>query len=287
MDKFLRNYDLSISTNSETPNSNLLHIWPPFTLEFDITRRPFSSANVASLRIYNLSADNRGKIRKDPADKDNFRTVTLKAGYKNNLPIIFAGNITQAWSVREGVNMITQIECFDGGFAFTNSVFSRQYVAGTPQKSIITDMASSLGQYNVTLGKIGDFPGTTSRGNSYSGSTTDLLREITGNAFFIDNGAVSCLNSGEAVEGQLAVINSASGLLGTPVLETKLVRFDMIFEPRLLPAQVIRLESITGANFNGTYKIVEVKHRGMISDAVCGSVITSVTLQAGNFDLVP
>lgn len=43
---------------------------------------------------------------------------------------------------------------------------------------------------------------------------------------------------------------------------------------------------MTEAAFNNTYKVTGVKHRGMISEAVCGSVITT-----GEFlrfkDLIP
>src|ERR1017187_1050595 len=98
MDKFGRNYILTV----ETQNNDLLIIQPPFTVEFDITRNTLTSANVCSIRIYNLSQNNRNKIRFNIMDTGDFRSVQLQAGYGTNLPIIFSGNITQAWSVREG-----------------------------------------------------------------------------------------------------------------------------------------------------------------------------------------
>jgi hypothetical protein len=274
-DKLGRNYNLQIQTQS----GSILTIAPPFTIEFDITRNILTSANVSSVRIYNISQNNRNQIRKNVNDYGDLRQITLMAGYGINLPVVFTGNITQAWSVREGVNVITQIESYDGGFAFANGITNEQFPAGTPQSTIIASLAGSLP--GVSIGAIGNYPGTISRANSYSGTTTDLLRELTGGGFFIDNGKANCLGDSECLQGEIQVINSASGLLGTPVREQTILNFDMLFEPRLVIGQQIQLQSITEANFNGFYKVISIKHRGMISEAVCGDAITSVGLFYG------
>jgi hypothetical protein len=263
----------------QTQDGGVLTVEPPFTMEFDITRNILTSANVSSIRIYNLSKNNRNQIRKNVNDYGDLRQITFTAGYGTNLPVVFTGNISQAWSVREGVNVITQVESFDGGFAFTNGLTNEQFPSGTPQSTIIASLAGSLP--GVTLGAIGNYPGVTSRGNSYSGTTTDLLRELTGGGFFIDNGKVNCLGDSECLQGEIELINSASGLLGTPVREQTILNFDMLFEPRLVIGQKIQLQSITESNFNGFYKVISIKHRGMISEAVCGDAITSVGLFYG------
>lgn len=270
MDKFKRNYVLEVQTQT----GNTLFVTLPFTMEFDIIRNSYSSANISSIRVYNLSAKNRNLIRKDRTDYGALRTIKLRAGYGTNLPVIFVGNVTQAWSVREGVDFITQIESFDGGFAYANAITNEQFIAGTPLSSIIDTFIETLP--GVSKGAVGDYPGAIGRGNSYSGSTTSLLDEITGGGFFIDNERAYCLGDNECIQGAIQVINSASGLLGTPVREEIYLNFDILFEPRLSVAQKIQLDSITGANFNSAYKVVSLKHRGTISDAVCGDAVTSV-----------
>ncbi len=271
MDKFGRNYELKIQTVS----GNLLTVTLPFSIEFDITRNTLTSANVCQIRIYNLSPFNRNQIRFNVSDYGRFRAVELRAGYGTNLAKIFAGNISQAWSVREGVNFITQIECYDGGFAFNNGVTNMQFPAGVEQKQVIRTLAGSLPE--VEVGSFGSYPGTLSRGNTYSGNTTEILSQLTGGGFFIDNGVANALGTNEYIPdfGGTIVINSKSGLLGTPVLEQTIVRFDMLFEPGLNAGARVLLQSITENNFNGEYKITSVKHRGMISEAVAGSVITT------------
>lgn len=277
--KFNRNYILS----AQTQNDEILVIQPPFTVEFDITRNTLTSANVCSIRIYNLSLNNRNALRKDVMDYNNFKSVQLQAGYGTNMPVIFSGNITQCWSVREGVNFITAIECFDGGFAFDNAQTNIVIPEGTSQETMFQTLIGQLP--NVSLGAIGNFPGSLSRGAALSGSTTDLLRDLSGGAFFIDKGRAHILGNSECLEGEMLLINSQSGLLGTPVLERTTLNFDMIFEPRLTVCQLIQLQTDTAANFNGFYKIISLKHRGMISPAVCGDAITTVGLWYGTSSL--
>ena len=280
--KFDRNYSLSVGTQ----NGGVLTIEPPFTVEFDITRNILSSANTSSIRIYNLSQKNRNQIRKNVTDYDDQRSVILQAGYGTNLPIVFSGNISQAWSVRESVNFITQIESFDGGFAFANGITNTTFPAGTPQEVIMETLLDSLP--GVSVGALGSYPGQISRGNSYSGSTTDILGELSGGGFFIDNGKAYCLGNSEVIDGAIQIINAQSGLLGTPVREQTILNFDMLFEPRLIIGQKIQLQSLTDTNFNGFYKVISLKHRGLISPTVCGDAITSVGLFYGtkSLDLV-
>lgn len=271
--KFGRNYSLTVSgTNFPQP----LVITLPFTIEFDITRNTLTSANVCQIRLYNLSPQNRNALRRNVTGYSYpYESIVLKAGYGNNLPIIFSGNVSQAWSVREGINFITQIECFDGGFAFTNGQTNLMIPSGTPYQIVIGNLIQSLP--NVKLGAVGSYPGSTSKANTYSGNTTSILREVTGGGFFIDNGIGNALGNNEYTTGSgpPLAINASAGLLNTPVLEQTIVRFDMIFEPLLFPGTAVNLMSSTEANFNGFYKITSVKHRGMISQTVCGDAVTT------------
>lgn len=281
MDKYNRNYLLLI----EKKDGTTLKITLPFTVEFDIHRNSLSSANTCSIRIYNLSLDNRSQIRKDQFDFADLRTISFAAGYGDRLSLAFSGNISQAWSVREGSNMITQIECYDGGYAYVNAITGNQFPSGTSESSIIDSLASSLP--GITRGAIGSYPGEISRGNSYSGPTVDILRDITGGGFFIDNGKAHCLNDNECIESGIPLINSESGLLGTPIKEQTYINFDILFEPSLKVGQLIQLESSTADHFNGKHKVLSIKHRGMISEAVCGQAITSVGLLPGIFTPIP
>lgn len=285
--KFGRNYLLLI----QLQNGSILSITPPFTIEFDITRNILSSANVCSIRIYNLSSQNRNQIEFNIYNQSAFRSVKLYAGYGTNLPSIFQGNISNAWSVREGTNFITQIECYDGGYAYNNAQTNQNYPAGTPNIVILGSLISSLKSFEVSMGALGIYSGVTLRAKSYTGPTTQLLSELTNGGFFIDNGIANCLGNNECLLGSIPTIDAQSGLLGTPVREQSILTFDMIFEPRVQAGQYILLQSLTAAlatlqvssqSINGFYKVSSVKHRGMISESVCGSVITTLGMLQGD-----
>lgn len=287
-DKLGRNYILTIGVDDD---NDVLSIGLPFTVEFDITRNIASSANVCQIRIYNLSELTRNQIRFNSFDTSVFRSLSLKAGYQSNLAVIFEGNITQAWSVREGNNFVTTIEAFAGGFAFLNGYLDRAppYPSGITLEQVLLDMAQNYLPGNLSPGAIGSFPQILTRSTSYSGPTIDTMKDLTGGRVFVDNNRVNCLGDYEYISGQTPTINSASGLLNTPYREETLITFDMIFEPNILPGQRILLDSLSGGakvtiggqtvsgpNFNGYYKVNSVKHRGTISAAVCGDAVTSL-----------
>lgn len=272
--KFGRNYKCSI----QTQDGNTLEVTLPFTIEFDITRNTLTSANVCQIRLYNLSAQNRNQIFFNSSNVGTNRTVELKAGYGSNLATVFSGNISEAWSLREGTNFITQIECFDGGFAFVNgNNVSVTFPAGTPFLTVIQTLMGKLP--NVTIGAIGNYPGVLLRSNTYSGNAAQLLFEITGGGFFIDNGKAYALGTNEYVPqpGIVTTVSPASGLLGTPQLERTTLRFEMLFEPSLNVGSLVLVQSSTiNSNFslNAPYKLTSIKHRGMISGAVSGNATT-------------
>ncbi len=270
--KFGRNFELRVGTEDD----QILTVTLPFSIEFDITRNTLTSANVCQIRIYNLSKLNRNRLRFNISNFGGpYRPISLRAGYGDNLAEVFSGNVSQAWSIREGTNYVTQIECYDGGFAFVNGVTDRQFAAGTPQASVIRSLMGDLP--NVKPGAVGAYTGVLSRGNTYSGNTASILTQLTGGGFFVDNGKANALGTSEYVTppGGILTINAASGILNTPILEQTIVRFDMLFEPSLNVGSAVFLESVTEENFTGLYKITAVKHRGMISGAVAGKCTTS------------
>jgi hypothetical protein len=284
--KLGRNYVLSIQSQFSSDQNSTVEIHPPFTVEFDVFRNDFSAANISKIRIHNLSATTRAKIRKDQFDS-NSKQIILKAGYGNNLTEILNANIWQAFSVREGTEYVTEIDAYDAGGAYTNAKTNISFPAGTPQQSVIRTLMSSFSAYGVTLGAIGAFPGTIGRGNTYSGSTCNILDQITNGNWFIDNGRASALGNTEALFGTLNNIDSSMGLLGTPIRENQIFNFDMVFEPRIVIGQGITLTSSTGSGFNGTHKVVGIHHKGMISESVSGTAITSIRCTDGAYNFVP
>lgn len=277
MEKWTRNYILTVQTDEKA--ADYIDVTFPLTIEFRIVRNINADANSATFTIYNLSEDSRRKIFLDRYKTMYYKGIEFRAGYgdrKETLPLIFKGNIQQAFSRRNGVDYLTEIDAFDGGFAFVNGNTNRSFTEGTPDKQIIETLIKDLP--GVSKGAIGNFGVKLLKGNAFNGSTADLINEITEQHFFIDLEKAYCLRDNEVIEGNLQVINSATGLLGSPLREEAFLTFDMIFEPRINIGQYIKLESQTERFFNGTYKVLGVEHTGTISGATSGECKTKVSL---------
>lgn len=282
MQKWTRNYILSIQVQGK----EWIDISLPFTMSFRIVRNTFATANTGKFTILNLSEDTRRKIYKDRYKFDIYKGIELRAGYgdrKEVLPLIFKGNIKQAYSQKSKVDYITEIEAYDGGFAYQNSRTIRSFAAGTPDTQILKSLIEDLP--NIAIGKIGTFASTLPRGNSMQGFTVDLINNVSNGNFFIDNEKAYCLQEEECFKGNISEINSGAGLLGSPKREETLLTFKMLFEPRLQVGQQVHLTSETESLFNGTYKVIGIEHNGTISDAESGSCNTKVSLFYGTFPL--
>lgn len=276
----------------------------PLTLELDVTRAMFQSLADGTFRIYNLSSSTRRDIFQDWSDQGSFRQVTLRAGYLswrpgfagpvgsnstaqgplnvNALPVIFSGNITKAYSQREGSSWVTTISAWDGGFAVTTGDISAPLVADTSTNQQFTQLIQAMGS-TVSIGYIDpDLDVQSIRGVSLSGSPWEKIQQMANALYataFIDLGKVYIISNGGFIPnltGGLSVISPSSGLLDTPMKQNTKLTFPMIFEPRLKIGQQITLQSIETVN-NGNYPIVGLGHVGTISDAVGGDLRTNVT----------
>ena len=273
MEKFNRSFKMFIDTN----DGGQLELGLPFSVDFNIVRNTLSSANVATFRIYNLNETNRRRIAKDRYDFDLFKKILFVAGYNDDVPTCFNGSVTRCYSVRQGTNVITTIEAFDAGYAYANATLKdAQYPSGTLRRSIVEDMILKLKDFGVEKGTIGNIEGSISRGNSYDGPIIKTLAELTGGAFFIDNGKAHVLRENETKTGSLQVIKSSSGLIDTPIRENATIEFNIIFEPRLVIGQKIILDSVINPDINQAYKITSLSHQGMISSSVAGTAKTKV-----------
>ena len=305
MDKFQRNYHITIDTEvsqeftffrgtqwqrtKKWEELAKVEITMPFTIDFDINRNIMSGANTSKVTIYNLNSDTRKKIYKDRYLTAQYKGIVIRAGYGMEktpelLPIIFKGNLKQAYSRREGTEYKTEIEAYDGGFAFVNANGSANYTAGSSQNTVLDALVKMLPFVNK--GAIGDFKQTLPRGNSISGNLVEQLQQITNNNFFIDNEKAYCLLPNEYLEGDIQVIKPETGLLESPLREETYLKIKTLFEPRVRVGQLISLESVTNTEFNGLYKVMGFRHHGTISATQGGTCETEMTLYYGANKLV-
>lgn len=277
--KFNRRFLMEI----EGENQVVTSFGSPFTLELNVNRNALCSSNTGNFRVLNLGAPTREKIYKDPYN-GMYRKLVVRAGYDNEMPIIFKGNVREAKSYRmEGsTNVVTEIDGFDGGWAMANCFTQNVTLpAGTAKSAVLRKLIADL--QHTDLGGISPrFNTLCGRGVPLYGPTIKCLRKQTQKNFFIDQEKVYCMAENEATEAPILVISSETGLLGSPKRTQTGIQAEMLFEPRIKVGQLAELISLDQPKFNGTYKVMGFIHYGTISDSVCGKLKTTVTLWLGN-----
>lgn len=274
--KFGRKYQLSL----EVAGGQNVTISLPFSCEFVVSRNSLASANTGFFRIYNLGKETRNLIQFDQYNVTQFRAIQFRAGYAQFTPLIFNGTIRKACSYRNGVDMITEIEAYDGGFQMVNGFTSMTLGSGTSAAQVIQSLAGSLPGIGGSA-IVGNFPSINLRGEVLFGNTWNLIQQKSNGQAIIDNNQVKALAQDEAIVGEIPRIDASTGLLGSPKRADAMLEFEILFEPRLTVGQVIELKSTTNEIFNGTYKVMGFEHRGIISPSVAGDAKTSVSLWLG------
>lgn len=282
--KLNRRYRLLIDVG-EGNATEVIEIADPLTIELNIVRGIYSSLNTGTFRVYNLAQKTRNRIFQDlfrlKGSTLLYKKIILQAGY-NQLATIFSGNLTQSFPFRRGGDIIQQIEAIDGGFGQQNSFTNLLLGKGTSFNDALNKVSDDL--ITVEKGIFSDFSGFFKKPFSLFGDTVGEIKKfMRGEAdVFIDNEKLFVLKSNEGTTGQIRLINSDTGLLGTPLRRNTFLQVEMVFEPQLAIGQIVEIQSRVNPIYDGQYKIVGVSHAGTISGAVAGNLKTVLQLYIGN-----
>jgi len=270
-----------------------IEIKPPFTIEIDINRGIMLGNNTATIKILGLNESTREQLWKDPFDNPiltqgsgQLRQVILEAGYGKELFPIFIGSLTQGYSQREGVDEATYLKCVSGEFGRYNTFINQNYTVGTPYDTIIHDIINELTKRgDIQEGAITVIEGTSS-GFTAMGDGIQILSQF-GCHVFIDLGRINMLKLNEVIAAtgvkNIYEISADTGLLGTPIRTGNGIEIQTMFEPRVPVGGLIEIKSTTAKYFNGQFKVVYVRHSGVISPSKNGKLITTIGLWTNNW----
>ena len=280
------NYDLNLQNQciweiSVTNGVETKIIGYPLTVDFSIERNTFASANTGTFNIYNLSPSTRSAkgnlFFQDRFNISEQKILTFKAGYNGNLIICFKGRIQEAYSKRQGTEVVTSIQCLDLGIPtdYINVTFE----AGTTKKEAYLNIIQNL--QGLELGAIGTLEGTYQTPVTFEGKPLDVLNEITGGHTFIDNNIINTLMPNESLDVGVTILNADTGLINTPQRRNAEIVAEGIFNPSAYVGQLIEVQSQTASEFSGTFKVTGLNHSGTISGAVAGTRTTRYNFLVG------
>lgn len=215
-----------------------------FCIEKTLTREP----NTAEIKIWNLNDRNRKYLR------DQKRIpVTLKAGYEGAMGLLFRGDLSEAFSEREGPDWVTTVRSGDGLESLQSSRISKSFKADTPVIDVLKEISKSLGIH------VGDAISFLEK-RGFSSSDKKLLSGavVSGSARYeldkwlksvglegsVQDGALQVLVSGQALDRTAVVLSSETGLISSPNVSSKgILRARSLLNPELFPGRKIKVES--------------------------------------------
>lgn len=275
--KFQYHYKLILQWPEDNGQLGQAIVTDPITTDFDIKKALFQSTNTARITIYNLDRGTRESIYQDRLlmETNRQKSVTLLAGYGNTLTTCLFGHIQQCYSERVGTDMVTTIDIIDPDILtqYTSVTFE----AGTTYREAIDYLTSQFP--DLKQGEVGNFQGEFKTPTVFDGNAFYAINELTGGHTYIDNGVINSLNDNEVLSNYGAyLIQSDTGLLGTPKRYEAVLEIEMLFEPDIRVGQMVEIVSETQSRFNGQYKVVGLNHNCTISGATAGRRTTKLQL---------
>lgn len=185
-------------------------------VKFSVKRTDNMTPNTADIYVYNLEEETALRIR------DEFKRVILQAGYESNFGVIFQGNIKQVIIGREsGQDTFINIQAGDGDQSYNFAIVNATIAAGASQQDQVTAAIGAMtSNGGVKTGSISSLPQSQlPRGKVMFGPAKNYLRNVcqnTDNGWSIQNESVNIVPKKSYLKGEAVVLNSATGMVGTP-----------------------------------------------------------------------
>lgn len=256
----------------------------PYTLQFQVEADCSQTSQRGVLRFYNINPDYQKSLWKESYDMSKYIEVELYAGYGDNMPLIFAGDIMKCYTSRKGgdTDFITEMEVSAAPEVFKSGFANQTISKGAEVSSVFNDLFKGIP--DVGIGYITKELGKLKRSTTYIGNPIDLIKNAYGSKYevFIEHGLLNVLAEGEVKKDKVLTVTAASGLLGSPRREGALTEVEMLFEPQATVAGLVNVLSDSMPDMNGTFKCLNVSHQGIISySGECGKATTKLVLTNG------
>ena len=270
-DQFERVYSLDITSVDGVQRSI-----SGLKIVFDVTKTILSFPNLAKIDLYNANETTVALLQK------KYTKVTLNAGYKGNVKLLFKGEIRNAFQSRNPTDRITTVYAGDGQRDWENTSFNRTYAQSVTIEQTVVDIMKSFQGLTIAQGATDVLPKTSDklRGQMLSGASAALMDDLAkeyGFDWSIQDGEIVLTTDQNPIVGDAAtVINAATGMINSPTITVVGANVTTLLNPDLVPNRAFQITSV-GADVQfgnlffktiprtsaeGTYKIQEVNFKG-------------------------
>ncbi len=183
----------------------------PLHISFSIERSEKEAANTGKVSIWNLNNEHIDALKEDDC------IAGLKAGYQDNMPLIFTGVVTFGSTELDGSDTVTDIEVTDTRVELRDTYVTLSYSGKVNTKNIIDDVAGQMGvtvsySYNAEFSELPN-------GFSYIGQAKNVLTKMcdtSGLVWSIQNGVLQVKKPNDVMLREVYVLSPDTGLLGIP-----------------------------------------------------------------------
>lgn len=183
----------------------------PLHISFSFEKSDLETQNTGKVTIWNLNDAHVAMLSEKNC------VLTLRAGYGNVMPMIFAGIISHATTTMEETDRKSEIEVIDNLVQIRDTYVSVSYNGKVNWKTIFDDVSSQMGiavvySYNSEFADINN-------GFSFVGQAKDIISKgctCCGLVWSIQNGILQIKKPGDVMKREVFVLSPDTGLLGTP-----------------------------------------------------------------------
>lgn len=242
----------------------------PLVIYIEIKKEASSSPGEGAVNIYNLNETTETLIR------NRTESIQVEAGYDGRLNTILVGQIRRVERDREGLDRVTKITVGGHVENLTGAIFSRSYAGTVPTRTVVRDALNSIG---LTTAPVDIIPASATLTDfTWSARATDALDQILrplGLYWYEDDGVVRVSRPGSPTVSDIVVLNSQTGLVGTPSITDEGVKATSFLNPAIVVGGTVQItaESLTSAasgtaqsgraaESQGFYKVTQLVHKG-------------------------
>lgn len=188
-------------------------------IAFSVNRDEKRTPNNAEIRIYNLNPAAAQAL----AHADQV-SVSLEAGYVDDVGQIFLGDLRSAKTRREGGDLVTTISGGDGESAIRAARINRTFPAGTPVSAVLKGLADALGVGKGNSAAAGaGLSGRLAKARTLSGLCYDEIEAFCrtqGLRWSVQDSALQIRVEGQPVLPSTGpLLRRDTGLIGEPEVE--------------------------------------------------------------------
>jgi len=273
MQQFIRQCNLVVSNNNNALD------FGQFRVVFEIKKTDTQTPNEANIKVYNVSQDTINQIKRE------FSRVVLQAGYEQNYGVIFDGTIKQVKLGKDnGTDTYMAIYSSDGDIGYNFSTIATSLASGATQQNQLQTVFQSMGD-NGVQGGYSDLTNVVqlARGKVMYGMARDYARGIAQNnnsSWSIQDGKMNVIPIKSVLPSQAVVLNSKSGLVGTPEQSNDGIMVKCLLNPLIkvsgkviINEEDVALAKITGKKngeentpatiaHDGAYKVIKLEYNG-------------------------